>query len=390
MNTETFVARAAKKHHGKYDYTDTVYVDSRSKLIISCPLHGKFRLVAAKHLYERGCPKCGMLRKAELRTSNLEVFIMKARQLHGDRFSYHPTVYTKAINDVIITCSIHGDFNQSPNRHLTGSGCPCCGKIAIGNATRKTIDHFLKTARIIHGERYDYSDSVYVGSQSKISIICRTHGPFRQTVTHHLQGKGCPGCKAVKTSIRKRGDLASFLAKARNKHDQYTYENVVYVHSEEKVNITCPKHGDFPQIPKNHLSGQGCPRCFESHGERVVRIMLDRAGVDFEQEYRFPDCRYRRALPFDFAVVADGQVCGLIEFHGEQHYGILDEMYGMDQSRSEKMAVEIARRDQIKIAYCATNNIPLLVIPHWDLANVETLVTSFLLSLPACSQPIAA
>lgn len=59
---------------------------------------------------------------------------------------------------------------------------------------KKTKEEFIKDARKVHGDKYDYSKVEYVGSKIKVCIICPKHGEFWQTPSHHFEGKGCPKC----------------------------------------------------------------------------------------------------------------------------------------------------------------------------------------------------
>ena len=53
-----------------------------------------------------------------------------------------------------------------------------------------------------------------------------------------------------------------WIEKARTIHkDKYDYSKVQYINSQTKVCIICPKHGEFWQIPNNHVRGAGCPKC---------------------------------------------------------------------------------------------------------------------------------
>ncbi len=63
-----------------------------------------------------------------------------------------------------------------------------------------TTEEFIKKAREVHGDRYDYSKVVYVSSKEKITIICPEHGEFLQSPQKHLSGQGCPNCGLRKFS----------------------------------------------------------------------------------------------------------------------------------------------------------------------------------------------
>lgn len=128
-----FLALAQKVHGTTYDYSQVVYTKAQEKVEIVCLEHGSFLQTPDAHRNGRGCPKCGASRassinsgkKSSLKTT--EQFILDAQKVHGNTYDYSKTVYSGKINDVIITCIEHGDFNQRANNHLTGSGCPSCG-----------------------------------------------------------------------------------------------------------------------------------------------------------------------------------------------------------------------------------------------------------------------
>ena len=90
-------------------------------------------------------------------------------------------------------CPIHGEFYQKPSSHIFKYGCPeCGGKLKLNN------DKFIEKAKLIHGDKYNYSNINYINSNTKIKIICDKHGLFKQTPCNHLQGQGCPICKESK------------------------------------------------------------------------------------------------------------------------------------------------------------------------------------------------
>lgn len=116
---------------------------------------------------------------------------------------------------------------------------------------------FVSKARLVHGNKYDYSKVEYVNYKTKVCIICPIHGEFWQTPNDHLSKKGCPSCGGTK-----RLTLEEFIAKANDIHNNfYNYSTSAYKNSKTKIEIICPKHGSFFQTPNDHLSGKGCPLC---------------------------------------------------------------------------------------------------------------------------------
>ena len=128
-----------------------------------------------------------------------EEFIKKARAVHGDRYDYSKVEYVYNKKEVCIICREHGEFLQKPKNHLSGYGCPICS----GRKKMRTSD-FIKKARSIHGEKYDYSKAEYKGNTEKVCIICPEHGEFWQQASIHIKGAGCPKCGFIASSSKQR------------------------------------------------------------------------------------------------------------------------------------------------------------------------------------------
>ena len=73
-----------------------------------------------------------------------------------------------------------------------------------------TQEEFIKRAREVHGDKYDYSKVEYINANSKVCIICPEHGEFWQTPASHLLGRGCIECAGKKKYTKK-----TFIEKAK-------------------------------------------------------------------------------------------------------------------------------------------------------------------------------
>ena len=104
-----------------------------------------------------------------------EEFIVKAKAIHGDKYNYSLTEYINGDTKVQIICPEHGLFEQIPQRHLSGNGCCACGRESMKQKRKKTQETFLAEARSIHDNKYDYSETEYLGTSLKIKIICKKH-----------------------------------------------------------------------------------------------------------------------------------------------------------------------------------------------------------------------
>ena len=137
---------------------------------------------------------------------------------------------------------------------------------------------FIRKALRKHGDKYDYSNVTYVKATVNVEIICRVEGhkPFPQTPNNHLSNRGCPMCRYIKLSNKRKLKLKEFIEKANEVHgvERYNYSKVNYVNMNTNVIIICPNHEEpyeFKQTPNNHLRGQGCPLC----GINKLKLTLD-------------------------------------------------------------------------------------------------------------------
>ena len=235
---------------------------------------------------------------------------------------------------------------------------------------RLTPHEFIKKAKSIHGDRYDYSRIKYVYATEKVSITCKEHGLFLQSPLNHLKGQGCPKCARNLISDRNRASVGHFINKANNIHNnKYNYDKVDYKNARTKVIITCIHHGDFKQTPNNHLRGNGCPRCSESRGEKAIGETLKEKNIQYEHEYRFKNLN---RLPYDFCIFINNKI-GLIEYQGEQHYKTIK----FSHSDTRKLE-EIIKRDRIKSNFADKQKIPLLVISYENYNEIKRLVENLI------------
>ena len=130
-----------------------------------------------------------------MQKSTREIFIKRAREVHGDKYDYSKVEYKNNKTKVCIVCSEHGEFWQNPNHHLSGQGCPYCSDRLHAHLSYDT-EHFVTLAKAVHGDKYDYSQVEYKNARSYVSIVCPKHGVFTQKAKTHLEGRGCPKCSA--------------------------------------------------------------------------------------------------------------------------------------------------------------------------------------------------
>lgn len=203
LTQEEFIEKAKAKHGDKYDYSKVKYVDTKTPVTIICPIHGEFSVRPANFL--RSCNgSCHGCKNEKLRSDRqmgLEEFIKKSKSIHGSGYLYDNVVYVNNRTKVKLTCPNGHEIEQTPDNHFK-YGCYKCA-----HTYQPTTEEFIKKAQKVHGDRYDYSTVKYTRSHDQIEIICKKHGPFKQTPTDHLSGKGCPLCKSSSMEERMRGFL---------------------------------------------------------------------------------------------------------------------------------------------------------------------------------------
>lgn len=193
-----WIVKFEQAHGKRYDYSEVVDVrNGTSSICIKCRTHGDFIQTPAKHAAGQGCPKCAG------RGLETDEYISRFRLVHGDTYDYGGFIFCGAQKNSTVTCREHGDWEISPNNHLSGRGCPKCSGHGLSESER--IAELLK----VHHGRYDYSRVRYTGSDQKIVIICPDHGEFTQTAGNHKSGQGCPQC--VGSISAPENDIAAHL-----------------------------------------------------------------------------------------------------------------------------------------------------------------------------------
>lgn len=190
MNTEQFIQRAREIHGDRYDYSNSVY-HYRKPISIKCKLHGDFTQRYDHHIGPRrsGCRKC----YDESLLNDASDVLSKMITVHGGRYTYPHFEYVGMRHKISIRCSIHGVFKQTVAGHIKGNNCPKCYRASQFTG----LDDFVNKAKQIHSDKYCYDKSVYVSSDSWLTITCPIHGDYQKTPENHChksKPQGCPKC----------------------------------------------------------------------------------------------------------------------------------------------------------------------------------------------------
>lgn len=422
-NTEQFIQKSKEVYGDKYEYTNSIYVNAKTKIKITCKEHGIFEQNYKNHL--NGFQGCVFCRKTKNGT-DYKSFIEKSNVAHNNKYTYLEIPAFDINNKITIVCPVHGDFVQTAYKHSRGYGCLKCSK----EESKYSTEQFIQICNNKHNFKYDYSSVNYVDSKTKVQILCPEHGIFFMTAQKHVAGQKCKGCVnrapvGIDKFIKKSNEVHSFkydyslvnyqkiidkvkiicpahgifeqranqhmlgrgckicannvpytterfILSARTIHgDKYDYSLVYLKKLADKIKIICPIHGIINQTADGHLSGRGCISCCKitknSHGAMKIENYLKENHIIFEKEFKFADCKNKRKLPFDFLIRINAGVA-IIEYNGSQHF---------KQNNWNRLEY-IQQNDKIKRDYCKERNIPLLDINYNEHRKMKQNLDDFI------------
>jgi very-short-patch-repair endonuclease len=280
-----------------------------------------------------------------------EEFILKSKEIHGDKYDYSQVTYINNSTPVEIIHDVVA-YEQLPQNHLKGFKCE--------NNKKMTENDFIRKSKEIHGDKYDYSLVDFKNVRSKIKIIY--NGVIYEQLGYaHLQGKS-PEMVPFKIT----NDV--FIEKSKIIHgDIFDYSLVDCNGSNSKVKLIY-KERLYKQCLSDHLRGH-LPRgiIIDSKGVRDIISILEDRKIKYNREHYYKDCKNVNYLRFDF-YLPDYNI--LIEYDGRQHFEVVDIWGGEEGLKKTKI------NDNIKNDYCKKNGIPLLRISHFE--NVEDELNKYL------------
>lgn len=256
IDKEKFIEEMNNKYgtYGEFDFSTLVF--KASKTTVKCNKCGKENTKPALRHISCTCASCYSNMSQR---SNNEKFISTIETKFGkDKFKFDKLNYTNAITKVTMFCTDeeHNDyFEITPNKFLTGKGCPVCNK----NEAYSTEEFVEKVKENYGNDKFDFTNTIYINQKSKVVVYCNDGCHFWEVDPKTLL-VGKTGCGKCSGKGGRSND--EFIFEAKRIHgDKYDYSTVDYVSSLISIDIRCPTHGVFKQSPKSHIFGRGCPRC---------------------------------------------------------------------------------------------------------------------------------
>ena len=356
-----------------YDFSRVEYKDRETHIVVVCPVHGEFKirprtlLIGEKGQKPHGCWKCNNLIPPYEKELTLDTFKNRMHELYGDKYTFVWSDFNNKQSMIRFTCKEHGEQRRSVTGLLDGKGCAYCnGKFYPPD--------WIKNARAVHGEIYEYDESR--PPQRVTDIIrykCPVHGWQESRYDCHvLQGCGCALCAGVQNKIPAEDRKQIWIKKCKKRFPgKYSYRDVVYVNNDTPVKIYCKEHHiTFETTPDTHLRGSGaCPLCTKSVGEVEIFKWLSEHAIPFETQKVIPNenifCK-RHYLVADF-YLPDLNL--IIEMNGEQHYQYVEHFHTKDWTLEDQQI-----RDDTLRAYCKTHKISLLEIKYDKIDKIPQIL----------------
>lgn len=358
-NTEEFIEKAKRVHGDRYDYSKVKYERSDTPITIICKVHGEFEQRPNNHLRGQNCPYCVGAKTVNNGTGphnaalaeKIMNFIKKEYPNEADNI----TVKYCFMGDSPATlhCKVHGDFIINPHSLFRRRTLCVCKKCSKNDDKYKLA--FIEKSKKIHGDTIDYSKLDM--TDKKVKLRCKIHDEwFEQDKRNHLMYSGCKKCILEKHSLSQD----EFIEKSKEVHgDKYDYSKVNYINNKTPVTIICPAHGEFIQLPYEHMRGKGCNICTSSKGEQSVHMLFKKLGINYIREYKIKGYNYR----YDFYIP---DVNLLIEIDGIHHE--LD-VFGEERSKI------IKANDIIKDNLAYINAIPLIRVTYLSEPQIMSMLS---------------
>lgn len=384
ITREEFLEKFRVLYGDKYDYTLSNLEQRKEKIIVYCKVHQHYFCVSIfEHTRGVGCTKCSN----KYKMTNFEARNF-CYEKYGDLYLYDRFVFKSVLSNVVVGCKKHKEYfninyTTFRNTKIKNTLCPKCKseeeslkEVFKSNSKNKRI-RFITKAIEVHNNFYDYSLVEYKDNRTAITIVCPIHGNFEQTPHDHLSKCGCYNCGLDKIKARfNKTNFGEFVTKANEVHlCRYEYDETTFIRYSDKTKIYCKKcQKHFDQTPSVHLRGVGCPNCNMSRGELKVEKILISNGIEYVKQYKNETCKRQNYLPFDFAILINSNVVGLIEYNGKQHYEVV--RFSGDMEKNIRAFEKVKENDLFKSEWATKNDIPLLVIKYND-TKLKNIINDF-------------
>ena len=162
MTVESFIKRARETVCADLDYSKVKFSSPQEKVVICCQIHGEFETRPSVFLYKaKGCPTCSKEHRDNAKRLSKNLFQERVLSAHGNKYSFNFEEYKNQHSKLNVLCDKHGPFTIKASNFLSGRGCSICGREAAARKRSLTTTEWIRKAKAVHGDTYDYSKTVY-------------------------------------------------------------------------------------------------------------------------------------------------------------------------------------------------------------------------------------
>lgn len=334
ISKENFINKFIEKWGNNYSFEKLNYITWKDSGIITCKEHGDFELKEIRYAFDHvPCPICY---EKHLTIQRNTECIKRLKDIYGDRYIWITTEFGDYYKDYVeFICPKHGITKQTLSTLLNTQvgdnlACPICRKEYANKQISYTLEDALNKAKSLDCcKHYDFSAiTEWKGVKEYYTFRCKKHNEYFIQTFDQIFNAQYNGCKSCQKENREENFVPfytneEFAERARKIHgEKYDYSKVNYVTNRDKVCIICPKHGEFWQIPLNHIEGKcGCPKCQSSILETSVRVLLEENNIEYIPQKSLRDLTNEmmgeQPQKIDF-FLPHHNLC--IECQGEQHF----------------------------------------------------------------------
>lgn len=334
-----------------YKLLSEEYKDYKTKLSVVCDKGHTYEVKYTDFKSGRRCPGCA--------PNKAKTYGEVKQYIESFDYKLLSTEYVDAHSKIQVKCDKGHSYMVTYANFKYGQRCPDC---APNKA--KTYEEVKSHIESIG---YELLSADYFHIHSKLQMKCDKGHNYEATYDSFKHGSRCPDCANNKRKAYE--DVKECIESV----DGYTLISTEYKNNNTNLHVKCDKGHTYEVTYANFKKGQRCPKCSLSKGAKRIKDYLLLNNYNFKSEHRFDDCKFKRSLPFDFAVFdTKNELQCLIEYDGEFHFKAIDEYGGKQTLRETK------RNDKIKNNYCNRYNLKLIRIPYWKLEETEKILDAVL------------
>lgn len=338
MNISEFIKISDVVFNGKYDYTNSVFINKKTKIEIICPKHGTFMKRPIEHINGSGCPVCreskGELKIREILNREKIEFI--SQKIFEGCFYKNLLKFDFYLPNYNLCIEYDGPQHSQVIEAWGGQKKLEETRIKDGIKNNFCSSNNIKLFRINYDQYKNIEEILY-----KIGLIIKI--------------------KNVKNSEKKiiEDKIEKIISMSSITHDfKYSYnidrDNFKNINS--IISVNCPLHGEFNIRAYSHLEyGIGCGNCIESKGKKEIAKFLTKYDINYDRQHKFMDCKNIFQLPFDF-YIPSMRTCIEIDSIGQKNID------------------KIKYNDKIKSEYCEDNYISLIKIRYHQLDDIYKIL----------------